>query len=310
MKNQTFGIEIETTGIGRERTALAIAAYFGTSARYVGHHLDDWKVPMPDGRQWTVESDASVTNPSAEVVSPVCRWEDIEMVQEVIRAIRRAGAKADSSCGIHIHIGLGDHTPKTLRNLVNIINAKEDFLTQALRISPERRARWCRPVEQNFLLKLNSTKPKTMEKLAQLWYAELDGMGREWRRCAGNHYDGSRYHLLNLHAAFSTERPAHTIEFRAFNGTLHAGEVKAYIQLCLAISHKALTAASASPRRTNTDNPAYTFRCWLLQLGLIGEEFKTARNHLLKNLPGNAAWRHGNPTDRRDGGHSEDHRGE
>ena len=74
MKNQTFGIEIETTGIGRERTAKAIAAYFGTTARYVGRHLDDWKVPMPDGRHWTVERDGSVTDPSAEVVSPVCRY--------------------------------------------------------------------------------------------------------------------------------------------------------------------------------------------------------------------------------------------
>ena len=70
MKNQTFGIEIETTGIGRERTAKAIAAYFGTTAQYRGRHLDDWRVPMPDGRHWTVESDGSVTNPDAEVVSP------------------------------------------------------------------------------------------------------------------------------------------------------------------------------------------------------------------------------------------------
>ena len=111
MKNQTFGIEIETTGIGRERTAKAIAAHFGTTARHIGLHLDDWKVPMPDGRHWTVERDGSVTDPSAEVVSPVCRYEDIEMVQAVVRAIRAAGAKADRSCGIHIHIGLGEHTP-------------------------------------------------------------------------------------------------------------------------------------------------------------------------------------------------------
>ena len=76
MKNQTFGIEIETTGIGRERTAKAIAAHFGTTARHIGLHLDDWKVPMPDGRHWTVERDGSVTAPSAEVVSPVCRYED------------------------------------------------------------------------------------------------------------------------------------------------------------------------------------------------------------------------------------------
>lgn len=73
MKNQTFGIEIETTGLGRRGTAQAIAAFFGTTARYIGAHLDNWEVPMPDGRHWTVESDASVTNPSAEVVSPVCR---------------------------------------------------------------------------------------------------------------------------------------------------------------------------------------------------------------------------------------------
>ena len=104
-------------------------------------------------------------------------------------------------------------------------------------------------------------------------------------------YDHSRYHLLNLHATFSTERPAHTIEFRAFNGTLHAGEIKAYIQLCLAISAQALSTKAASSTRPVTDNPKYTFRCWLLRLGFIGDEFSTAREHLLKKLPGNAAWR-------------------
>ena len=90
-----------------------------------------------------------------------------------------------------------------------------------------------------------------------------------------------------------------TIEFRAFNSTLHAGEIKAYIQLCMAISHQALTVSIASPRRTETDNPAYTFRCWLLRLEMNGDEFKTARQHLLKHLPGNAAWRNGAETTRR-----------
>ena len=291
MKNQTFGIEIETTGIGRERTAKAIAAYFGTTAQYRGRHLDDWRVPMPDGRHWTVESDGSVTDPDAEVVSPVCRYEDIGMVQEVVRAIRAAGAKADGSCGIHIHIGLGEHTPQSLRRLVNIVNAKEDLLTMALGITPERRARWCRPIEPGFLAELNRSKPTSMEAFARLWYARSGGTSSDWRRCAERHYDHSRYHLLNLHATFSTERPAHTIEFHAFNGTLHAGEIKAYIQLCLAISAQALSTKAASSTRPVTDNPKYTFRCWLLRLGFIGDEFATAREHLLKRLPGDAAWR-------------------
>ena len=158
-------------------------------------------------------------------------------------------------------------------------------------------------------------------------WARTRNWAAEWTAAAPGRFE-VRVNGASLGEALGTEgrdwhwQKAGTVRLRAgqneialhdltgFNGTLHAGEIKSYIQLCLAISHKALTAASASPRRTNTDNPAYTFRCWLLQLGLIGEEFKTARNHLLKNLPGNAAWRHGNPTDRRDGGHSEDHRGE
>ena len=291
MRTQTFGIEIETTGLGRRRTAEALAQHFGTTARYVGAHLDDWKVPMPDGREWTVESDASVTDPSAEVVSPVCRYEDIEMVQAVVRAIRAAGAKADRSCGIHIHIGLGEHTPQSLRRLVNIVNAKEDLLTMALGITPARRERWCRPIEPGFLAELNRRKPTSMEAFARLWYARSGGTSSDWRRCAERHYDHSRYHLLNLHATFSTERPAHTIEFRAFNGTLEPRKIQAYIQLCMAISAQALTSKAASPTRPETDNPKYTFRCWLLRLGFIGDEFATAREELTHLLPGNSAWR-------------------
>ena len=40
------------------------------------------------------------------------------------------------------------------------------------------------------------------------------------------------------------------------------------------------------------DNPAFTFRTFLLRLGLIGPEYKNVRMHLLKNLPGDKAWRH------------------
>ena len=63
------------------------------------------------------------------------------------------------------------------------------------------------------------------------------------------------------------------------------------IQFCLAISHQALTQASASKRKTTTTNDKYTFRTWLLRLGLIGDEFKTARLHLLSCLEGDSAWR-------------------
>lgn len=43
--------------------------------------------------------------------------------------------------------------------------------------------------------------------------------------------------------------------------------------------------------KTHSSNEKYTFRTWLLRLGMIGDEFKTARTHLLKNLEGNIAWK-------------------
>ena len=295
MKTQTFGIEIEMNHITRQRAAQVVAETLGEGAtfRHTGGAYDAWEVTAPDGRRWKLVSDASIAGPrthGTEFVSPICRWEDIETVQACVRALRAAGAHADPSCGIHVHVGLGEHTPKTLRNLVNLVNAKEDLLTQALQISPERRSRWCQPVDPDFLATLNRRKPATSEDFARIWYDD-----RDWAYHAHQHYDPSRYHLLNLHSVFQKG----TIEFRAFNSTLHAGEVKAYIQLCLAISHQALTVASASPTRLVTDNPAYTFRCWLLRLGMNGEEFKTARTHLLKHLPSNAAWRNGDATTRR-----------
>ena len=83
-----------------------------------------------------------------------------------------------------------------------------------------------------------------------------------------------------------------TIEFRLFNSTVeHAGKIKADIQLCLAVCAQALTQRAASHTKTQTTNPAYTFRTWLLRMGMIGDEFATARKHLLENLEGNLAWR-------------------
>lgn len=41
------------------------------------------------------------------------------------------------------------------------------------------------------------------------------------------------------------------------------------------------------------DNEKYAFRCFLLRLGFIGEEYKEARKILLKNLTGNGAWKNG-----------------
>lgn len=289
MRSQNFGIEIEMTGLTRAAAARIIAGYFDTQATYVGGGYDAYTIRDSRNRQWKVVSDASIlcrngNNRSAsrdysvEFVSPICQYEDIETVQELVRKLRAGGARVNDSCGIHIHVDASTHTPQTLRNIVNIMASKENLLYKTLQVQVSRE-QYCQKADTRFLEELNHKRPKTMPEVEQVWY---NGCGSRHY-----HYDDSRYHALNLHSVFSKG----TIEFRMFNSTLHAREVKAYIQLCLAISHQALVQRGASRIKTQPENEKYTFRTWLLRLGLIGDEFKTARRHLLKNLEGNIAWR-------------------
>ena len=102
------------------------------------------------------------------------------------------------------------------------------------------------------------------------------------------HYSNSRYVICNLHSFFQHGH----YEIRAYNGSLHAGEVRSQIVLALAISNAAMTKKYCSPHVSQSDNMRYSFRVWLLNLGLIGDEFKNCRTHLLKHLDGDIAWRH------------------
>ena len=290
LKNQTFGIEIELTGITRKEVAQKIADFFDTDLEYIGGGYRAYEIRDYSGRNWTVERDSSIYPESAhgcagsddykvEIVSPILKYDDINQLQELVRKIRKAGAFANSSCGIHVHVGAERFTPQTLRNIVNIIASKEDILYRALKVDGQRIG-YCKKTNEELINAINKKKPKTMSELKEIWYAE--DPQNTWQ-----HYNRTRYHGLNLHATFTKK----TIEFRLFNSTTHAGEIKAYIQFCMAVTNQALTQKRASCRHAVTNNEKYAFRCWMLRLGLIGDEFKTCRHHFLKYLDGNSAWR-------------------
>lgn len=299
MKKQTFGVEVEMNNITRKDAAKLAADFFGTdryedTARRNGYYT--WSAWDQNGREWKFQRDVSIDGDDAhkcEMVTPILTYPDMENLQELIRRLRKAGAKSDYTrgCGVHIHIGAKGHTPQSLRNLANIMAGHENLLVDALGIDRRRITRYCRTVNPTFLQRLNKKKPTTMSQLADIWY---EGNGAYYGR--NEHYNDSRYHMLNLHATFTKG----TVEFRLFqfdapadgkqNG-LHAGQLKAYIQLCLALSEMAKTVKTASPKPQQTENPKYAMRTWLLRLGFIGEEFATARDLLTRKLPGDAAFR-------------------
>ena len=300
MKTQTIGVEVEMNNISRQRAASKVAEYFGTRAyeAHAEYGYYTWACKDQKGRVWKFQRDGSISGPDnekCELVTPILKYEDIEALQEIIRILRKAGAKSDATrgCGVHIHIGANGHTPKTLRNLTNIMASHESLLSEALDLDSFRVNRYCKTVNPNFLKQVNKKKPQTMSGFADVWYKSLnENFGRT------QHYNGSRYHMLNFHATFTKG----TIEFRLFqfdapkdgkqNG-LHAGQLKSYIQLCLALSEMAKQAKGASAKPQQHENPKYAMRTWLLRLGFIGEEFATAREFLTKRLSGDAAFRNG-----------------
>lgn len=301
MKKQTIGVEVEMNGIKREKAAKIAAEYFGTG-RYeytAGRNgYETWSAWDGEGREWKFQKDVSIAGSDSEkceLVTPILTYSDMETLQELIRQLRHAGAKSDATrgCGVHIHIGANGHTPQTLRNLANIMASHESLIADALDLDRGRMNRYCRTVDPRFLEQVNKKKPSTMAQLADIWYTSH---GTNYGR--SHHYNDSRYHMLNYHATFTKG----TVEFRLFqfdapaNGKrngLHAGQLKSYIQLCLALSQMAKTVRTASPKPQQNENPKYAMRTWLLRLGFIGEEFATARDILTRRLAGDTAFRHG-----------------
>lgn len=207
IKNQNFGVEIELTGITRQQAASIIANYFGTTSRYIGTYYKTWGATDRKSRTWKAMSDASIRTQrkvngrtvnashdySCELVTPILQYEDLEDLQNIVRALREAGAIANSSCGIHVHV---------------------------------------------------------------------DGKG--------------------------------TVEFRLFNGTTHAGKIKAYVQFCLAMSAWAIESDADHffkeiSHYSKEQKGELMKRVLKNRLGLKGAEFKTCRQHLTSAFTSAAA---------------------
>ena len=294
MFETNFGIEIEFSGITRKDAADIVAKAIG--GQVSGN--SGYDIRAEDGRVWKVVFDGSVgsyrkiggrvtsvhnDDYKCELVSPILTYyRDIGTVQAIVRKLRKEGAMAPDTAGIHVHLDGAPHTPQSIKNFVNIIASKNDLLYKALLIKGERQ-KYCKKMDSYLIERMNREKPRTFEQISDIWYSGYRE-GRTWR------YHNSRYHFLNLHSFFTGN---HTVELRGYNSELHAGKVRAYIVLSLALNRQALTQRNASCQKVQAENEKFAMRTYCNRLGLIGEEFKSCRDHLCAHLDGNGAWRYG-----------------
>ncbi len=101
------------------KRAEVTAGYFGTRVKYLWEPITiPYAAIDTEGRQWKFMSDGSITAQQklngrkisagreyqTEMVSPICRYEDIVTIQEIIRKLRAWCPPTNGSCGIHVHI--------------------------------------------------------------------------------------------------------------------------------------------------------------------------------------------------------------
>ncbi len=295
IKKQKFGVEIEMTGITRKKAAQIVGEILGSCPSTPADNCyHTRKIKDQTARIWKVMRDSSI-NPvcndetnedmdeyKVEFVTPPLNYEDIDLLQNIVRKLRENGAKTNGSCGIHIHIDGKNHTPSSLQRLINFMIARQDLIYEALEIE-SRANHWCHKLNASLLVEMKKDKNLSREKAEEIWYSSAnDGY------CGGidhQHYNSTRYHGINLHSYFSKG----TVEFRLFNSTLHAGKIKAYIQFCLAVSAWAISSQERIVFRSMagyTPEQKVTIMRNILthRLGLLGNEFKTCRLHLMTPL--------------------------
>ncbi len=291
LQDLRFGVEIETVGKPRDALARAIQSVVGGEVSRGGapSFYDPWQVVDAQGRVWKVVSDASLNlvpqHLQGEVVTPVLVYDDLAKLQEVVREVKAAGARVDRTAGVHVHCDASAFDGRSLSNLAKLVYKQEPLILHALQVQQARLDRYTKPISAEFIQKVESRRPRTKDELNLIWYG--------FHNTNPIHYDSTRYHGVNFHAVWQKG----TIEFRWFESALHAGKVKAYVQLVLAIAAKALNCRAASSRKRSFDpaSARYDFRVFLLRLGMIGDEFLTARKHLLSAMPGDSAFKHGRP---------------
>lgn len=295
LKNQLFGVEVEMTGITRKAAAKVVAEVLGTTPGTPNCTCYETRIITDNaGREWKIMRDSSITpirndngresldEYRVEFVTPPLNYEDIELLQSIIRKLKENGAKSHKSCGIHIHVDGANHNAQSLRRLINFMTSRQDLIYEALEIG-DRADHWCHKLNSSLLNEMKKDKNLSKDRAEQIWYSSANdgytgGISHE-------HYNSTRYHGVNLHSYFSKG----TVEFRLFNSTLHAGKIKAYIQFCLAVSAWSITSQEKIVFRSMKDYTSeqkVTIMRNILtnRLGLYGDEFKTCRLHLMTPL--------------------------
>lgn len=212
---RTFGIELEVVGSrgqqvglwGRVVQGLQAAGMNPAQASYTG----------ADYTRWQVKTDGSVScngYPGCEVVSPVLPADEtgFAQVRTVCNALEAAGATANKTCGMHVHVDVRDLSVEQLKNVLRAYGHFQAEIDSVLPAS-RRNSRWAQPLWNNW------TRTRMLERIENA--ATVNDLA---------YAIGTRYSVMNLQKYVRTG----TLEFRQHSGTAEAKKALAWARWCVA----------------------------------------------------------------------------
>jgi hypothetical protein len=218
---RSFGIELELFGVTRVQvketlTAIGVDSWIsGAEIRNAGWKITtDSSIHLPNWRR-------TPRGEGVELVSPILSGRDgLLEVKKVVKAIQRAGAKVNKSCGFHVHVDARDLSGSTMINALRRYAQNErqidTFMPPSRQVNANTYCRTTIELAARFL----GHETSTAQNIANLAYDE---------QYTGTGYIGGRYHKLNLCAWLRHG----TVEFRHHSSTVNYKKVINWIMFCV-----------------------------------------------------------------------------
>ena len=180
--------------------------------------------------------------------------------EPVLETITETETVETEPINLEIGLPLEGYDGRSLRNLLHMIYSKQPLIKKALNLDTDL-------VSEEAISALDQQPMTTLEHFQNA----LGG-----KSCPGIDFDFNKG----------------TITFKLGQGGDDPEKVEAATQLLALVNLSARRSKlNISAKVKATDNEKYTFRTWLLRLGMIGDDYRLARRVLLQNLPGNSAFR-------------------
>ena len=240
----------------RKEIITALVEYFGVKPKYMGMPTCAYELATQQGT-YTIDLAGKIKNSEGVAV------ELESLINGKVDEAASAPAETEN-ISFEVAVPMEGHTGSTLRNLVNMVFSKQALIKKSFGLSAN-------IVEDAFSVGINAAK---MEILADFEKA-VEDLGTQ--SCPGIAFDFV----------------GNCITFKFLEGIMSSEMLKAYTQLVALLNQNAMVLKHASAKVIITDNDKFTFRIFLVKLGMIGDSYKITRKVLLENLKGNSAFKGG-----------------